>query len=121
MSRRKSNSAGQKYEICTYLDLINLTHKNCSDLVSLEEAKEVINLFSEELKNRLLNLEAVFIKNLGAFSPKLLAPKKNLQHFATKECRSISSRATIRFRFDQEIKTLIKIIEKAYDTKKNDK
>ena len=120
MSRRKKKFNDQKYDICSSLELAALTHQHCSDLASLPEVKEVINLFLEELKCKLSNLEAVFIKNLGAFSPKLLAPKKSLQHFATKERRTISSRATIRFRFEPEIKTLIKIIEKTYDSK-NDK
>lgn len=120
MPRRQANSAGQKYEVCVPLELISFTHKHCSDLVSFEEVKEVVNLFLEELKDKLSKLEAVFIKNLGVFSPKLLAPKKSLQHWITKERRPISSRATIRFRFEPEIKTLIKIIEKTYDSK-NDK
>jgi nucleoid DNA-binding protein len=112
MARTKINSHGQKIESIYPKQLVKLTQQHCSDLVTQKEVQQIIELFLEGLKSKFLDLESIFISNFGAFSPKLLAPKKSLQHWVTKERRPISSCATVRFRFDSEIINLIKTMEK---------
>ena len=93
-------------------ELIKLTHQHCADLATKEEVAQVIDFFLESLKLKLANLETVFVTNFGAFSPKLLSPKKSLQHWVTKERRPIGSKMTVRFRFTSEMINLIKLAEK---------
>lgn len=112
MARYKINSKGQRLEAVWPKTLAKLTHQHCSDLASVQEVEQVIGLFLEELGAKLKNLEAVFVKNFGVFSPKLLAPKKSLQHWITKERRPMPACATIRFRFEEEIISLVKTTEK---------
>jgi nucleoid DNA-binding protein len=112
MARNKINSRGQKVKSIYPKNIVKLTQQHCSDLVTQKEVQQIIELFLEGLKKKFLNLESVFISNFGVFSPKLLAPKKSLQHWVTKERRPISACATVRFRFDPEIINLIKTMEK---------